>query len=79
MPIDNDDVPVRALPEGWRIEVVTPPEPRGVWITYYYAPYEGCSEIVPHASAEDAARFLSERSYPVPSIKFVAFGEELPT
>lgn len=49
----------------------------GVWITFQYAPYEGCSQIIPHASAEDAAHFLSTCSYPAPSIQFAKYGEEL--
>lgn len=60
-----------------RFKRVKRPEVRGVWVTYYYAPYEGCSRIVPHASAEDAAKYLSSQSYPNDYIRFVPFGEEL--
>jgi hypothetical protein len=49
---------------------------QGVWITFHYAPYEGCWEIVPHASAENAAAYMSHKSF-VPRIQFVRFGEEL--
>lgn len=52
-------------------------EKRGVWITFQYAPYEGCWQIVPHASPEEATRYLAGQHGSQPCIQFVPFGEEL--
>jgi hypothetical protein len=52
-----------------------PQEVQGVWITYQYAAYEGCWDIIPHATERSALEHLAATSYA--SVQFVPFGEAL--
>jgi hypothetical protein len=53
-----------------------PQEVQGVWITYQYASYEGCWDIVPHATERAALEHLAAMSYP-DRVQFVPFEEAL--
>jgi hypothetical protein len=53
-----------------------PQEVQGVWITFRYAPYEGCRGIIPHATERSALEHLAQMSEP-DRVQFVPFGEEL--